>query len=61
MGRGQAALPRLPGRAVQVDPFKPTLKAPVSKRLKLKYDILLSNFAFRFNLRRYSLICDSTW
>ena len=26
------------GRAVQVDPIKPTLKTPGSKRLKLKYD-----------------------
>jgi len=38
---------------VQVDPFKPTLKAPGSERLKLKCDDLLSNFAFDFNLRRY--------
>ena len=26
------------GRAVQVDPIKPTLKAPGIKRLKLRYD-----------------------
>ena len=38
----------------QVDPIKPTLKAPGSKRLKLKYDELLSSFAFNFNLRRYT-------
>jgi len=38
---------------VQVDPIKPTLKAPGSKRLKLKYDELPSNSAFIFNLRRY--------
>jgi hypothetical protein len=38
----------------QVDPIKPTLKAPVSKSLKLKHDELLSNFAFKFNLRRYT-------
>ena len=44
---------RLHGRAVQVDPIKPTLKAPGTKRLKLKYDKLLSSFAFNFNLRRY--------
>jgi hypothetical protein len=31
----------LPGRAVQVDPIKPTLKAPGTKRLKLKCDELL--------------------
>jgi hypothetical protein len=29
------------------------LKAPGSKRLTLKYDEPLSNFAFKFNLRRY--------
>jgi hypothetical protein len=38
---------------VQVDPITPTLKAPATKRLKLRYDGLLSNFAFNFNLRRY--------
>jgi hypothetical protein len=42
------------GKAVQVDPIKPTLKAPETKRLKLKYDEPLSNFAFNFNLRRFS-------
>jgi len=42
------------GRAVQVDPIKPKLKAPRMKRLKLQYDILLSNFAFKINLRHYS-------
>jgi lipoate-protein ligase A len=40
---------------VQVDPIKPTLKAPGTKRLKLKYDDPLSNFAFKFNLRRYTM------
>ena len=40
--------------AVQVDPIKPTLKAPGSQRLKLKCDTLLSTSAFNFNLRRYS-------
>jgi hypothetical protein len=29
------------GRAVQVDPIRPRLKAPGTKRLKLKYDGLL--------------------
>ena len=38
---------------VQVDPIKPTLKAPGSKRLKLEDEKLLSNVAFNFNLRRY--------
>ena len=43
-----------PGRAVQADPIKPTLKAPGAKRLKLKYDEPLSNVAFTFNMRRYT-------
>jgi hypothetical protein len=38
---------------VQVDPIRPTLKAPGAQRLKLKYEESLSNFAFNFNLRRY--------
>jgi hypothetical protein len=33
--------------------MKPTLKAPGTERLKLTYDLSLSNFAFKFNLRRY--------
>jgi len=40
---------------VQVDPVKLTLKAPGTKHLKLKYDKPLSNFAFKFNLRRYNV------
>jgi len=36
------------GRAVQVDPIKPTLKAPGTERLKLKYEELLSHFGFKF-------------
>jgi len=40
---------------VQVDPIKPTLKAPGPKRLKIQCDILLSTSAFKFNLRRYTL------
>ena len=39
---------------MQLDPIKPTLKAPGTERLKLIYDELLSSFAFNFNLRRYS-------
>ena len=42
------------GRAVQVDPIKPTLKAPGTKRLKLNYDKLLSSFAFNSNLCCYT-------
>ena len=45
----------IPGRAVQVDPSKPTLTAPGTKRLKLKCDEPLSNFAFKCNLRHYIL------
>jgi hypothetical protein len=47
------------GRAVQVDPRKPKLKPSGTKRLKLTYDGPVSNFAFNFNLRRYSMAaCD---
>jgi len=42
------------GQAVQVESMKPKLKPPGSKRLKLKWEILLSNSAFKFNLRRYT-------
>ena len=38
---------------MQVDPIKLTVKAPGNKRLKLKYDEVLSNSAFKLNLRRY--------
>ena len=48
------------GRAVQVDPIIPTLKAPGTKRLQLKYDITLSSFAFNFNLRRCSMGLEFT-
>ena len=49
----RASRPLPHGRAAQVDPMNPTLKAPGTKRLKLKNDELLSNFGFKFNLRRY--------
>ena len=57
MGGGPrgAAVREQPGRAVQVDLIKPTLKAPGAKRLKLKYHKLLSCLAFNFSVRRYSL------
>jgi len=51
------ALVEGPGKAVQVDPIKPTLKAPGSMLLKLRYDGPLSEFAFNFNLRRYNPEC----
>ena len=47
------------GEAVQVDPIKPKWKAPRTERLKLQYDALLSNFGFKFNLRRYTLVLTS--
>jgi len=50
-GDASASLQPRPGRAVQVNPIKSTLKAPGTKRLKLNYNELLSNFAFNFNLR----------
>ena len=34
----------------------PVLKAPVIVMLKLRYDGPLSNFAFKFNVRRYSMV-----
>ena len=42
------------GRAVQIDPIKPTLKPPETKRLKLNCDARLTKTGFKFNLRRYS-------
>jgi hypothetical protein len=44
-----------PGKAVQVDPTRPMLKAPGCERLKLKCDDLLSTVPFKINLRRYNL------
>jgi hypothetical protein len=38
---------------VQIGPMKPTLKAPGSRRLKLEYNEVPSNFAFKSNLRCY--------
>jgi hypothetical protein len=36
--------------------MKPVLKAPGAKLLKLRYDELLSNFSFNFNVRRYTKV-----
>jgi hypothetical protein len=41
---------------VQLEPLEPVLKAPGTIRLKLKHDAPLSNFAFIFNLRHYTLV-----
>jgi len=43
-------------KTVQVDPIKPALKAPGINRLKLEFDKPLSNFAFKFSLRRYAAV-----
>jgi len=37
--------------------MKPKLKPPGSKRLKLRCVVPLAKFAFKFNLRRYSVGC----
>ena len=44
---------------MQVDPIKPTLNAPVSKRLKLEFPRSVSSFAFDFNLRRFTEVVMS--
>ena len=51
-GHRQHRLPHQ-GWAVQLDPIKPTFKAPGIKLLELQYDELVSNFAFKLILRRY--------
>ena len=45
---------------MQVDPFKPTLKAHGTERLKLKYGEPLSKFAFNFELRRCIMVIEKT-
>ena len=44
------------GRAVHVDTIKPTVKAPGTDLLTLNCCELLSTLAFKFNLRRYTLV-----
>ena len=54
LGAGSELNAELQGK---VEPTKPVLKSVLeldSKRLKLKYDQLLSSFAFNFSLRRYT-------
>ena len=41
---------------MQVDPIKPKLTLPGTKRQKLECDELLSKFAFKSNLRRYTKV-----
>ena len=38
--------------------INPTLKAPGTKRLKLKCDDLVANFGFKYNLRRNTKAMD---
>ena len=46
---------------MQVDPIKPALKAPGTKRLKLTYGMeLISKVAFKFKLRRYNQVLLTT-
>jgi hypothetical protein len=67
-GRVGRALHGGPGRAVQIDPIKPTLKAPSTKRLKLKCNEPLSKFAFKIQLaplqpgaRRFGVHHPAAW
>jgi len=52
-------LVRSHGRAVQVEPNKPMLKAPGTKRLKPQHEKLLSNGTFNCYLRRYTTVAVS--
>ena len=54
LARGARAGDNRQGSAVQVEPMKFMLKAPGTKRLKLKYDEPLSTVSFNLRLRRYS-------
>jgi len=51
---GQPHVRAVRGRAVQVDPMKPTLKPPGTERLTPKCETPLSDFAFKFYLRHYN-------
>jgi len=54
-GPGLALRPMRRGRAVQVDSVKTRLESAYGfKHLRVKCDDLLSNFALKFNLRRYA-------
>jgi len=53
-GAGPCSHGALQGEEVQVDPIKPVMKPPGIESLKLKFDELLSSFAFRFKLRHYN-------
>ena len=49
------------GRAVQIDPIKPTLTAPKFKLLKPEHEKVLSNYAFKFKLRRYITVAANAF
>jgi hypothetical protein len=55
-GGGELQLRAGPGKAVQVEPMEPTLKPPGTKRWNLTYSKPLSSFAFKSNLRHYTLV-----
>ena len=46
---------------MQVDPIKPKLKLPGTKRLKLELDGPHSTFAFKFKLCRYTKAFLAAW
>jgi hypothetical protein len=52
VGRCTLSNPIKPTLKPTVHPIKPTVH-PIKPTLKLKYDEFLSNFAFKFNVRRY--------
>jgi hypothetical protein len=54
-GRGAERRAAAHGRPVHVDPIKPKLKLPGTQLLKLKCDEPLSKFAFKIELRRYTM------
>jgi hypothetical protein len=41
--------------------MNPMLKGPIAERLKLECDKLLSSVAFKFKLRRYTMINAGDW
>ena len=58
-GGGESRHPRRGaphGKAVQIDPIKPKLKLPRTKRLKAKCDDPLLTFAFKLKLRRCMMV-----
>ena len=58
---GTVTAESLRGRVVQADPMEPKLKPPGSKRMKIKCGALLSHFAFKIIVHRYSEGRRSRW